>query len=92
MIKQSLLFLFLLGLSYKSNGFLWDQYNIGRLFAHSDEIFEQLKPHATEETERQCLGQFKYFVDGLKDEQRWTLKSIHTFDVITRCFSTYISF
>lgn len=59
-----------------TNGFLWDSYNVQRLFSGSDDIFEKLKPLAGNPTDQQCLTDFQYFVDELKREQDWTLEGM----------------
>lgn len=75
--------LFLFNLSYLvklNHCFLWDNFNIDRLFKNSEIIFERLRPGSTQ-AEEVCLNQFKYFVDNVKRSETWALRGWYSINL-----------
>lgn len=63
----------LLGFSSSTVAFLWDEYNLARLFKDADIIFNDIITEV-DESDKLCVNQFKYFVDKLQEGEEWALK------------------
>lgn len=72
--KMSLLLFIVLSIfAYQATGFAWDQVNVERIFHNSDDIFHDLP---VDPSEKQCVDQFKNFIDDLKSNKEWAEKSM----------------
>lgn len=70
--KITLIFLTIFGgLLSPTSAFLWDEYNIIRLFWNADSIFNDIITDVAE-PDKLCVNQFKYFVEKLDEE--WAVK------------------
>lgn len=78
MLSVNIIFIFLTifgGFPSSTVGFLWDEYNLNRLFNNSDAIFNGIITQVAE-PDKLCVNQFKYFVEKLNEGEEWALKCV----------------
>lgn len=73
MIRETVFLLLFAAFVSLSHAFLWDQFNINRLFGNSDAVFNELST-AFDSDQQACLNEFRGFVDALKAQQGWALR------------------
>ncbi|XP_063709290.1 nose resistant to fluoxetine protein 6-like [Culicoides brevitarsis] len=71
------IFVLTFGIFAPTSGFLWDNYNVNRLFGNYDDIFDEIITQVAE-PDKLCVNQFKYFVENLIDETEWAVKFLDT--------------
>lgn len=60
-----------------TQAFIWDSFNVERLFRGSDSIFPQLRQQLPQEQET-CVREFENFVNELKFERTWAITQLGT--------------